>query len=88
MVVVVISILLAIKDFIPNVIAGLVIHLSDHIRVGDKVTVNDIEGKVMAVNALETRLETKRGDTIYVPNSILTKTVVKKKRGRRKRKKS
>lgn len=84
--IVVISILLAVKDIIPNIIAGAFIHLSDHIREGDSITVKDITGKVVQVNMVETKLETKKGDTIYVPNSLLTKTIVAKKRsGRRKK---
>jgi len=43
------------------------------------------EGEVIAVRALETLLETKGGDIIYVPNSILTRTVVKRRRGRKKK---
>ena len=80
--IVVISILLAIKDFIPNVIAGVVIHLSNHIDEGDVITVTDIVGTVMEVGVIETRMETKAGDTIYVPNSLLTKNIVAKRRKR------
>ena len=81
---VVISILLAVKDIIPNVIAGMFINLSDHIREGDSITVKDITGRVVQVGVVETKLETKAGDTIYMPNSLLTKSIVAKKREKRK----
>lgn len=85
--VVVISVLLAVKDIIPNVIAGIFIHLSNHIREGDSITVKDITGKVEQVGMVETKLETRAGDTIYVPNSLLTKSIVARKRKRTERKK-
>ncbi len=86
--IIVISILLAIKDLIPNFIAGISIHFSNHIRDGDTIMINDIKGKVSHVGMIETRLETRRGDTIYVPNSLLTKSIVRKKRRRKRLKKN
>lgn len=85
--VVVISILLAVKDIIPNAIAGIFIHLSNHIREGDSITVKDITGKVEQVGMVETKLKTRVGDTIYVPNSLLMKSIVARKRNRTERKK-
>ena len=79
MAVLVVSVLLAIRDFIPNIIAGLAIHLTDRVREGDTIAVDGMDGKVVQVGVVETRLETKGGDTIYVPNSLLTKNIVKRR---------
>lgn len=79
MAVLVVSVLLAIKDFIPNIIAGLAIHLTDRLREGDTIAVDGMDGRVVQVGVVETRLETRGGDTIYVPNSLLTKSVVKRR---------
>jgi len=76
---VVVSILLAVKDFIPNVMAGVFIHFSDHIREGDTISFDGTVGKVMTINVVETKLETPNGETIFVPNALLTKRVVSRK---------
>ncbi len=75
---IVVSIILAIKDFIPNVFAGFYIYRNKFIKVGEIIKVKGMEGEVKEVNLFETRIETISGDTIYIPNSALTKTEVVK----------
>lgn len=82
--IVIISLILAIKDFIPNVIAGFFIHQKRHFKEGDQIKVKDVEGKIVHINLIETRIKTKANDIIYIPNSLLTKNEVKVK-GRKKR---
>jgi small-conductance mechanosensitive channel len=69
-------IILAFKDFIPNIVAGFMIHQKDKIKSGDNIKVKNIEGKVVHVNLVETRIITKKKDTVYIPNSMLTKNEV------------
>ncbi len=76
--VIILSILLAIKDLIPNMLAGLFIHQRNFIKVGDRLRLKDVEGKVVYMNLFETRLKTKKGDMIVVPNSALVKEKVVK----------
>jgi len=76
-----VSFILGIKDFIPNFISGIVIYRrGSFIKKGNKIKVNGIEGKVIALTFLEIRIKTKKGDIIYLPNSFITKSkvVVKK----------
>jgi len=77
-IIIIISIFLGIKDFIPNFIAGMFIHSKGFIQEGDKIRVKDLEGKIVKINMIETRIETKSGDLIYIPNSMLTKQEVTK----------
>jgi len=72
-------IILAVKDFIPNVIAGLYIRQKNKIKPDDFIKVNNTEGKVMAVDLIETKIKTKDNDTIFIPNSILIKSKIIKK---------
>jgi len=80
LIVIIISILLAIKDFIPNAISGFMIYQKGIIKEGDKIKIGDLEGKVKKISILETEIETKKGDTIHIPNSNITKkeVIVKK----------
>ena len=72
-------IVLAFKDFIPNITAGFFIHQKNIIKKGDTIKVKGIEGKVIMINMVETTLKVK-GDTVYLPNSILTKNEITKKK--------
>ncbi len=78
---VVILIFLGIKDFIPNFISGLALHRRGFILEGDTIKVRGMEGKVIGITLLETRIKTKKGDIIAVPNLILTRNEVVKKAG-------
>jgi small-conductance mechanosensitive channel len=72
-VLVIAAILLGVKDFIPNFMAGLRIHHRGFVKVGDVIRVRDLEGEVRQINLLDTRIKTVSGDLLFVPNSMLTK---------------
>jgi len=83
LIVIISFIILAFKDFIPNITAGLFIHQKNLFKVGDKIKVKDIEGEVISLSLVETVLKVKN-DTVYIPNSILTKNeIIKKERLKR-----
>jgi small-conductance mechanosensitive channel len=77
-VMVIVSILLGVRDFFPNILAGIFIAQRRFLNKGDLVRVGGIEGEIIEVNIVETRIKTKKGDIIYIPNSILTKKEVVK----------
>ncbi len=71
--IIILAVFLSIKDFIPNMIAGIFLHQKGLIKEGDRIEIKDAEGKVVYINLVETRIQTKDGDMIHVPNSLLTK---------------
>ena len=74
-------ILLLFKDSIPNLAAGYFLHKKGLIKKGDRIKVGLITGKVIEVGAIETKLKSNKGDTIFIPNSILYKEkIIKLKR--------
>lgn len=76
-------VILAFKDFIPNIMAGFFLHQKGVVREGDYIRVKSVEGKVVGIDFIETRIRMRNGDIIMVPNSILMKSeVVKFKRPR------
>ena len=76
----VVFVILAFKDFAPNLIAGFYILKSKKIKEGDKIKVNGLEGKVLKVNLIETKIETNNKEFIFIPNSNITKyKVIKNK---------
>ncbi|MBT4540698.1 mechanosensitive ion channel [Candidatus Woesearchaeota archaeon] len=78
--IIVISIAISIKDFIPNMIAGLYIHKKNMFKEGKKIKIDGLEGTIEQINLTEIKLITKKGDIVFIPNSLLTKkeVVVKK----------
>lgn len=86
---IILSAFLGIKDFIPNAISGFFIQRKNEFRIGQRIKVKGMQGKIIEINLLETKIETKGGDIIFIPNSVLSKTEVtyirSKKNKRKKR---
>lgn len=81
MIVIILSIFLGIKDFIPNAISGIIIHNKGFLKKGDNIKIDNLEGKIININLIETKIETKEGDIISIPNLNLTKNkVIKRKK--------
>ena len=85
---IILSTFLGIKDFIPNAISGFFIQRKNEFKIGQRIKVKGMQGKIIEINLLETKIETKSGDIIFIPNSVLSKTEVtyitaKKKRSRK-----
>lgn len=74
--VVILAFFLSVKDFIPNMVAGISIHQKKSIKKGDVIRVKDCEGAVVYIDLIETRIKTKSGDVLHVPNSIVLKEMV------------
>ncbi|MFH1331864.1 MAG: mechanosensitive ion channel domain-containing protein [archaeon] len=71
-------VILAFKDFIPNVTAGFFIHQQGFIKKGNRIRVSNSEGVVIHTDLTETRLKLDNGDVIYIPNSLIVKSEVVK----------
>lgn len=73
---IILSTFLGIKDFIPNAMAGFFIQRKKEFRTGQRIKVKGMQGIITEINLLETKIETKGGDIIFIPNSVLSKTEV------------
>jgi small-conductance mechanosensitive channel len=72
-------IILAFKDFVPNITAGFFIHSKNALKKGDFIKMNSVEGEIVEIDLIETKIRTKDGDTMLIPNSVLTTNEVIKK---------
>ncbi len=79
-IVLVLSVFLGIKDFIPNFMAGLAIYKRELFKEGKTISVNGITGKVVKLSLLETRIKTAKKDIISLPNSLIIKSKVRVKK--------
>lgn len=66
-----ISFLLALKDSLPNLIAGLSIRRN--LVVGKKLKTNDLEGVIKSLTLFEVEVEKSNGDILHIPNSVFVK---------------
>ncbi len=74
----IIFIILAFKDWLPNLISGFYIIKSQKLEKGDIIKVKGITGRVMQINLLETKIETNNNEIIFIPNHTITKYEVTK----------
>lgn len=80
LIIMIIFVILAFKDFIPNITAGFFIHSKGIIKEGEKVTIGAVSGTVVSIDTIETKIKTKEKDIVLVPNAMLLKTAVVKKK--------
>jgi small-conductance mechanosensitive channel len=60
-----------------NIGAGILLSLSQPVRIGDRITVGDVTGTAQEITLIHTIVKTDQGLTAFVPNSqMITSTVV------------
>ena len=75
---IVLTMLVGLKDVIPNFIGWLYLQKKRNlIEEGRKVDIKEISGKVEKIGYLETEIKTERGDILYVPNRLFMKSKFK-----------
>lgn len=71
------------KDYVNNIIDGLIILFSENLKIKDYIIVDDYKGVINHITLLETELRTDEGDIVHIPNTLLLeKPVVNFSRGR------
>lgn len=94
-IIVVVSFMLAVKDFFPNFMAGVSIKGKKIFEEGDEIQIKEVRGRIVSISFLETRLVTSYKEEVIIPNSIFNKRQIiirskasaKKKARKSKRKK-
>ena len=76
--IILILVVMAFKDFVPNAFASFWIHQKRLIEKGDYIEVKDVSGRVVEINLTETRIETKDKEIVLIPNSLLLREKIKK----------
>jgi small-conductance mechanosensitive channel len=78
-IIIAISVILAVKDFIPNFIGGYTFRRKRLFKKGEKIRIGEIEGKIKKINLIDTYIVTSKNDLIIIPNSLFIKSIVQKK---------
>jgi len=66
----------AFKDIGENFLAGIMLAFNRPFRVGDTVELNNIKGKIIALNMRTTHMKSSDGKDIYIPNANVVKNPV------------
>ena len=82
----VVSFLLSLKDFVPNLKAGFSLYKNRALRRGDIIAVQGIIGTIAQISLTKTRLVTKNGDIVYIPHVTMFESGFTKKKSPKKRK--
>lgn len=64
-----IAISFALSTLINNLVAGFLIQADGSVRIGDNVSLGDIQGRVVRMRTRATMLVTKEGALVFVPNA-------------------
>lgn len=64
------------KDYITNMINGLIIMFSDRLSLGDHIKVQDIEGKILDITLINMILQNEDNDMVIIPNSVVFSSVI------------
>jgi small-conductance mechanosensitive channel len=66
----------SLKEFIPNVAAGLYINRNEIFEEGDNIQIDEFKGKVIRKGVLSTIIKTEDRKVIIIPNSIVARRKV------------
>lgn len=65
------------KDYVTNMVNGMIILFTDQISIGDQVEINDHKGRIVDITLLNVQLINQDDDLIFIPNSsMMTSEVV------------
>jgi small-conductance mechanosensitive channel len=71
------AIALITKDYIANVINGMILMFSNQLSIGDNVKIGDIKGKITDISLLHVRLLNDEDVLVYIPNNtVFTATII------------
>lgn len=59
------------KDYISNMINGMIIMFSDELAIGDEIKINEVRGKIVDITLVNLHIVNDDEDLIYIPNSMI-----------------
>ncbi len=66
-----IAVSFALSTLLNNVVAGLLLHADETMRIGETIDLGNWQGRVVRISARTTELATKDGHRVVVPNAYL-----------------
>jgi hypothetical protein len=70
------AIALTFKDYVTNMINGLIIMFSDRLSLGDHIKIGELEGKILDITLINMILQNEDSDMVIIPNSLAFSSVI------------
>ncbi|WP_211327255.1 mechanosensitive ion channel family protein [Chitinophaga flava] len=70
------AIALLTKDYISNMINGLIVMFSDQLSLGDQVRIGEYRGRIMDITLINVVLQNDDDEIVIIPNSVVFTTIV------------
>lgn len=70
------AIALLTKDYISNMINGLIVMFSDQLSLGDQVRIGEFRGKIMDITLINLVLQNDDDDIVIIPNSVVFTSII------------
>ncbi len=70
------AVALTFKDYVTNMINGLIIMFSDRLSLGDHIKIGEHEGKILDITLINMILQNDDSDMVIVPNSVAFSSVI------------
>ncbi|WP_343307608.1 mechanosensitive ion channel domain-containing protein [Chitinophaga niabensis] len=64
------------KEYVANMINGLIIMFSDQLSLGDQIRVGEYKGKVLDITLINVVLQNDDDDIVLIPNSVIFSSMV------------
>ncbi|RRN76525.1 mechanosensitive ion channel protein MscS, partial [Pseudoxanthomonas sp. SGD-10] len=64
------------KEYIANMINGLIIMFSDKLSLGDYIKVGNEEGKIIDITLINVILQNDDNDMVLIPNSVIFNSII------------
>lgn len=59
------------KEYIANIIDGILIMFSDDFKIGDYIKVGEYKGRIREITFINTEIRTDEGDIVFIPNTLI-----------------
>lgn len=70
------AVALTFKDYVTNMINGLIIMFSDRLSLGDHIKMGEHEGKILDITLINMILQNEDSDMVIIPNSVVFSSVI------------
>ena len=64
----------SLQDTLGNLLGGLALEFDDAFNLGDWIKVDDVAGRIVEIRWRSTSVETRNGETVVIPNSVLIRS--------------
>lgn len=59
------------KEYIANILDGLIIMFSKDFKIGDYIVVGEYKGRIRHITFMNTEIKTDEGDIVFIPNTLI-----------------